>query len=471
MREMPAYNVLFFGIAFFIFGIFLASIHAGWVILAVIIFSAITSAALFFWKQEKKYLVFLFLSPVVFGGAFYAEAFDMNLRATAAVTCGAGSTFGGKVVDVETSDYSSTKAVIDLDCGGKILITLRRYVSVSVGDVLTLKGTVERPPSGGYADYLAKEGIVGTSDFPEIVSMSVGGGLRRFLFGVRDRVIDTFKRTLPEKESAFMSGLLLGYRGGFSEDFTAAMQSSGTTHLVALSGYNVSLVVIGAMAVFLLFLPRPWAFGATSFAIFLFVVMTGAEASVVRAAIMGFLVLFATESGRFFDSRNVIMLAAFFMLIANPKLLVFDVGFELSFAAFLGIMYVRPSPGKSFMDWKGNVSSTFAAQAAVLPIIAAHFGSISPLSLVSNVLVLSLIPATMAFGFAEALLGFVSQTIALGVSFLAFPLLKFETATIEFFGGLHAMVRLPFSLWLTAAYYGCLIAFIVWKKKRIAQRN
>ena len=468
---MPAYNILFFGIAFFIFGIFLASIHVSWIILAVTVFLAVVSAAFFFWKRKKKYLVFLFLSLLVFGGAFYAEAFDMNLRASSVVRYDVDDVFLGKIIDMETSDYSSTKAIVKLDRGGKVLVMLRKYSPVAVGDAVSLKGVIERPAAGGYADYLAKEGIIGTSNFPAIVSVSSGGGLQRFLFGVRGRVIDTFKRTLPEKESAFMSGLLLGYRGGFSEDFTAAMQSSGTTHLVALSGYNISLVVIGAMAAFSLLLPRIWAFGVTSFAIFLFVVMTGAEASVVRAAIMGFLVLLATESGRFFDSRNIIMLAAFFMLTVNPKLLVFDVGFELSFAAFLGIMYLRPPFSKSFMDWKGNISSTFAAQAAVLPIIAASFGSISPLSIISNVLVLGFIPVTMAFGFVEALLGFVSRTVALGAAFLAFPFLKFETATIEFFGGLHAMVQLPFNPWLMAVYYGCLIALIAWRRKRIAQGN
>ncbi len=468
---MPAYNILFFGISFFIFGIFLQSIRAGWIILAVTIFIALASSGFFFWKREKKYLALLFLSPLVFGGAFYAEAFDVNLKTSADIAYDAPAMFEGKVVDVETSDYSSTKVVIELNEGGKVLVTLRRYSAVAVGDTLTFEGIVKRPAVGGYADYLAKEGIVGTSNFPDVVSVASGGGLRRFLFTVRDEVIGIFRKTLPEKESAFISGLLLGYRGGFSEDFTTAMQTSGTTHLVALSGYNVSLVVTGAMAVFSLLLRRTWAFGFTSLAIFLFVTMTGAEASVVRAAIMGFLVLFATESGRFFDSRNVIMLAAFFMLVLNPKLLVFDVGFELSFAAFLGIMYLRPSFSKSFMDWKGNVSSTFAAQAAVLPIIAGSFGSISPLSLLSNVLVLSFVPVTMAFGFAEALLGFVSQGLASAAAFLTFPFLKFETATIEFFGGLHAMVQLPFSPWLMAAYYGCCIAFVAWRKKRVFQRN
>ncbi len=475
MKYMPAYNVLFFGMVFFIFGILLASIHAGWIIFALTAFAALGAAGFFFLTRNKKYLALIFISPAIFAGAFYAEAFDMNLKASSAIVSGANSAFEGNVVDVSVSDYSSTRIVIALRGGGKVLVALRRYSNIRYGDRVAFRGAVEKPPAGGYADYLLKEGIIGTSNFPEIISVESGnGGYRGYLFDLRDKVLGIFKRTLPQKESAFLSGLLLGYRGGFSDDFTSAMQSSGTTHLVALSGYNVSLVVIGAMALFSFFAPRALAFTLTSIAIFLFVTMTGAEASVVRAALFGFLVLLATESGRFFNPRNVIVLAAFLMLLGNPKLLVFDVGFELSFAAFLGIMYLKPAvtsfakflAGGGLMDWKDHLASTFSAQLAVLPIIAGSFGSFSPLSILSNMLVLSFIPTTMGLGFAAAALGFLSERLASAAAFLTFPFLKFETAVIVFFGELHSLVALNFGFWVLCGYYCCLIAFILWRKKK-----
>ena len=131
---------------------------------------------------------------------------------------------------------------------------------------------------------------------------------------------------MPAEEAAFLSGLTLGERSDFSPEFKEALQTSGTTHLVALSGYNVSIVIVATMALLTSFLKRRIAFIVAFIFLVAFVLMTGAEASVVRAAIMGALVVIATESGRIFNPRNAITLAGLLMVLINPKVLVFDAG-------------------------------------------------------------------------------------------------------------------------------------------------
>ena len=149
--------------------------------------------------------------------------------------------------------------------------------------------------------------------------------------------------------------------------------------------------------------------------------MTGAEASVVRAAIIGVLIMIADQAGRQYYFRNALALAAFLMVLFNPKVLVFDLGFQLSFLAIIGIAYLRPllkkwlrmkeEPG--ILNWRDNFLTTTSAQIAVLPLILSRFGYFSPISILANVLILEFIPPTMFLGFLTAALSVVSFHLSL----------------------------------------------------------
>jgi competence protein ComEC len=291
-----------------------------------------------------------------------------------------------------------------------------------------------------------------------------------WLYSFKHSLIDAFNQNLPAAEAALAAGLTVGERGGFSSAFNQAMKGSGTTHLVALSGYNIMVIVTYATALFLLFCRRRTAVVLTVPLIIAFVLMTGAEASVVRAAIMGFILLLAKEVGRFFNVRNAIMLAGLVMVLFNPQVLVFDVGFILSFLALIGLVYLAPvlqglfkySGQPGFLAWRESLFTTTSAQVMVLPILIQSFGGFSPVSLISNVLILGLVPLTMGLSFALAGLSFVSSFLASLVSLFLWPLLRFEVDVIEFFGRLP-FPTLPAFGWILAVLYYILIAgFIVW---------
>lgn len=251
---------------------------------------------------------------------------------------------------------------------------------------------------------------------------------------------------LNARQAAFMNGLILGERQKFSPQFRDDLNISGTAHLVALSGYNIT-IIIWALAGFLgLFLSRRWVFIITIFAILGFVIMTGAAASVVRAAIMAGLVLLAERSERLYNPQNALITAAFLMTLSDPGILVSDLGFQLSFAAVLGLIYIKPRLKKwfgsdeGFLGWKDNLLTTSAAQAAVLPFLLFYFGYFSPLSLIANILILEVVPFTMLMGFLIGIAAFFSYSLAWMIGWLASLFLNYEIFIIQIFASLSRMI-------------------------------
>ena len=310
----------------------------------------------------------------------------------------------------------------------------------------------------------------------EVLAQGQGGKLRSWLFKIKEGFSRNLDRVLPEPHASFMAGLILGERKSFSAELNRELQTTGTTHLVALSGYNITIVGDALLKfLMLLFVPFSWAFVVAVSGIILFTAATGAAASVVRAAIMGILVLVARREGRRYRIRNALALAAALMLLANPKVLRFDIGFQLSFLATLGLVYAAPVLNQYFQKLRlqfipilreakliredrtaprtargkgsllgGIFTSTLAAQILVLPLLVYRFGLVSIISPAANLAVLPFIPATMFFGFLAGGLGFAADflsRLAGGVSWL---FLGYELSAIKFFAALPlAAIKIP----------------------------
>ncbi len=470
---MLPYQVLFFGILYFILGVLVAGLK--WKLWMVLGSSFVVSSAIFFLYllRGKKYACLFPLSVFMLIGFLYNLSFGGDLN-HGSVDYDTTKRYDLRMVEKPSLSGGTASVKAETAEGDAILVKVPRFPEVGYGDSMVVEGIVKKIPGDPYGSRLAGENVVGIMSFPEIKRvMQNPPDYKEYLFHLKDDMTKIFRENLPQREGAFLSGLMLGERGYFSADFENSMRKSGTTHLVALSGYNVSLVVIGVMFLFSFVFPRLWSFILTSVAVFLFVVMTGAEASVVRAAIMGFLILAARENGRFFDIRNVIMLAALSMILINPGILISDIGFQLSFLAFVGIAYLAPAigngvedrRGKSFLNWKDSLISTVSAQVMVLPVLLNCFGSFSPLGLASNTLILGLVPITMGLGFAVAFLGLIWGPLSLVASWIAYPFLRFETAVIDFFGHSDSSVSLGLSWPSIAVYYSAVLLFVVWRKK------
>ncbi len=470
---MRIYDIAFYIAGFFILGVLGASSGLNF---PIIIMATILMVAIFFIVGYLKKIPRTFwlagLSLFIIIGAFYYFWWSNYQINNLKIVFNEKINFQGLVVK-NPEQGNQQKLIVELQppYSGKILIKLRPYPSFDYGDLINFEGVTKWPEPAQYANYLSKDGIFGIVDYPktELIAKNQGSAIKSQLFKLKGGLINNFQKTLSAEKSAFLSGITLGERTEFSQEFKDAMSKSGTTHLVALSGYNISVIVLALFIFLNYFLPRRLTFILTVLAIFGFVLMTGAEASVVRAAIMGFIALLASQVGRLYSIRNAIVLAAFFMVLINPRVLRFDGGFQLSFIALLGIVYLGPAIQKffkmkeeeGFLGWRRNFLTTTSAQLAVAPLLIINFSQFSLTALLANVLILEVIPPTMFLGFLLGAIGFFSTALATIFGWFANLFLVYELALIDIF----AKISLPITkigISGIIIYYLIIVGFIVY---------
>ncbi len=452
----------FVAAAGFLSGVFAAAM--GWNI--PIIFGAAVACAfglLVLIKKISLWKEFLFFGVLMLFGAFY-----YHWRADAAAA----------KINIVYNRYISFSAVVSDEPQPS-----QKFLILTADVQPPFAGTVKifAPPTGDYAygDMLQIGGIIAAPDAPggdpvvfspkiKIISRHNGFWLREKLIDLKLRVLRNFEAVLPDDQAALLGGIAFGSKVNFSPELKNAMALSSTTHLVAVSGYNITIVILAAESVFGRFLPRRKTFFISIALMLLFVLMTGLQPSAIRAAITGSIALFAKVTGRVYDIRNAIAFAAAVMVAYDPAMLMASVGFQLSFLSLLGIVYLGPPlkklfryNGAGFLEWKECAVTTLSAQLAVMPVLIIAFGQFSATAIFANILILSTVPLAMFFGFLLAAFGFISHSLAFFCAKLAGLILFYELAMIRLFAGLPVPVPIKFdSTAVVFAYYGALVFFI-----------
>ncbi|MBI2050495.1 MAG: ComEC/Rec2 family competence protein [Parcubacteria group bacterium] len=286
------------------------------------------------------------------------------------------------------------------DVKGRLLIKTELYPEYEYGDLVEVKCQIEAPEQiedFAYDKYLARYDIYSVCWRGTITKVESGQGnlaMAGILF-VKTRFMDSINSIISEPHAAFLSGLLVGARRGIPEYLLEAFARTGTTHIIAISGSNITIiaaVIIGFMQ--FLGVSRKRAFWWISGAIAIFVIMTGATASVVRAGIMGIFVLLARQLGRPSRATNALVFTAFLMLLVNPKILIFDAGFQLSFLATVGLVYINPILQKhaermpELFGVKEALVTTISAMVTTTPLILYQFGRLSIVAPLANILII-----------------------------------------------------------------------------------
>lgn len=367
---------------------------------------------------------------------------------------------------------------------GNILITIEKYPEYSYGDLVEVKGKLNTPKDFtdfSYKDYLGRYGIYSVMYYPQVklLENNRGNFIYSKILSVKNLFQENINNILPEPHSSFLAGLLLGSRkqipAGLMEDFNR----TGTTHIIAISGYNITIIAVVITGLLLsLGLHRYHAFWISVGGIILFTILTGASASVVRAAVMGILVLIASRLGRLSQATNALILSGVLMVIVNPKILRFDVGFQLSFLATTGLIFISPIfekisfkkniPKQLFKAQfiKDSLIATLAAQIFVLPVIVYNFDRLSLISPLANILILPIIPFIMLIGFIGGMVGFVWLSLAKFFGFITWALLSYEIKVIEFLSNVPlASIEIKATHWGWVIFYYALVGAVYYRFK------
>ncbi|MEA2092842.1 MAG: ComEC/Rec2 family competence protein [Patescibacteria group bacterium] len=305
----------------------------------------------------------------------------------------------------------------------KAVVYTYNYPKYQCGETVLVRGEETVFNDKKYSNYLRKEGVVSVFQYPVVeLKKEKETSFHCFLLSQKEKLKINIEKSLPAPHRFLLEAMILGERGSFTDDFNEKLSISGTRHITAISGMHI---VILSGILFFIFLIAGIKKGIsallTIIMIAIFILFVGAPASAVRAGIMGGVVLLATIVNRKANPLRLLTFVGAVMLFFNPFLLHYDLGFQLSFLAVLGIITLYPRIKKVLMSrfnfFKKRekltdvIAITTGAQIFVFPLILYNFGHISIFSIFANVLIVPLLPFIMIAGFLTALTGWIIFSI------------------------------------------------------------
>jgi len=359
----------------------------------------------------------------------------------------------------------------------RVLVMTDRYPEYQYGDKIKITGYFKSPSediSGfNYKNYLKKDGIYSVMDWPEIelLERGLGNPVSKTLFSFKNKLKESLNRAMSPPQSGLLEALFFGDENNLSKEWKDKFNLTGTRHITAVSGMNIT-IISALLFSFLLALGfwRQQAYYISVVLIIFYILMTGAASSAVRAGIMGILFLTAQHLGRVSLAWRAIIFAAVLMLFFNPLLLRFDVGFQLSFLAMLGLIFLQPffmdffKKIPDFFQLRYSLTATLSAQIFVLPLLIYNFGRIPLLSPLANILIVPLLPLITILGFVFSLVGIVSQFLGQILSWPAWLLLAYVIKIIDFFSKIPlTSLTLPNIHWLWLVIFYLILGYLAWR--------
>lgn len=446
-------------------------LDAGWIFSAVFLVGAALTAIGF---RKKKWVIVAAVLAVLVNSI---TAYQFASR-TAETFYGAADVTGTVVSVGGTEDQKITLSNLEMNgipTKGKLIVTVLRKESVREGDFVGFCAECESVDGrvGSYEMSLISQGVLYRAEAEELTEKQRGEP--NFFGKIRLRIKESFLTVMSKDDAGIAVSLLLGDKEYLSGEDYDAVRASGTAHMFAISGLHVGFL-IGAVLWILKKLKanRYVTFFTVAAVLFVYGFLSGFPASFNRACVMGLTMLFASLVMRRYDALTAIAAAATVILVFNP-LSVFTAGFQMSFAAVLGItLLYRPiktfvQKGLRFHALSSSVAVSVSSTLGIFPVTAAYFGTFSTYFIFSNLLVVPLVGITYLLLILAAIPAVIAPN---ALSFFCYPAYGFVralAAVTTFFGSLPGSVFQVPSLGLgTIGYYSALAfgsSICVFRKK------
>jgi competence protein ComEC len=453
----------------------------------------LTSMGLIWWPRHNVRLPMLLAATCLFGAARLAYAQPTTTERSVWTYVGRKAFVTGTVTqqpdrreDRQSATISAEQIEFDgqvREVEGLVLLKLAPNPELRYGQRVRLEGQLEQPQTGedfDYRSYLARHGVYVLMTKPKLTILpGVGGNWwQRTTLGLNDRARGTALQLISEPHASLLVGILLGIQSTIPDDVLEAFSASGTSHVLVLSGWNISVIIVGISSLLsALKMSRKQAAYCSLPLIVLYVLFVGASPSVVRAAVMGSLAVFAVLVDRESEAWTSLLVACVAMASLDPNVL-WDIGFELSALATAGLFaFARPieqfltkhGPLRaSFLRWAVEpLTATLAASLLSLPILLYHFGRLSLIAPLANILMLPAVPYAMLFGSIATIAGMVWLPVGQVFALLTWPFLAWLLVAARWLSqvpGAYTTLP-PFSVWWVWAYYGLITIGWLWRRR------
>jgi competence protein ComEC len=374
---------------------------------------------------------------------------------------------------------------------GTILVQTSQFPGYHYGDRLRLTGMLRTPPEvegSAYRANLASRNIHSVLGRASAERMGQGAGnpLRGVIYTVKERASDTIARLIRDPEAALLQGMLLGIEGGIPREVYADFNATGTSHIIVISGANIMVVAAFFSRAGKRLVGKRRSYWPTLIGIGLYVLLVGGDPVVFRAGVMGALYVTARHIGRA-PTAYVSLLASVLLLTAIEPASLWNVGFQLSFASTLGLVFLTPPIAQGAERGLQRLTSsqaaqqalrygidllavTLAAQIMTLPLVVHWFGRLSLVAPLTNLLILPAQTPIMAAGALAAMVGQIPwlEPLAQAIAWIPWLCLAYTTAVVQWmanwpFAAIHAGQA---SGGLLVGYY-LLIGILVWPSRQV----
>jgi competence protein ComEC len=409
--------------------------------------------------------------------AFYNDrAYEILVTGALAEPPDYRNTYANLQLKVESVDSGSG----DMPAQGFLLARVPALGIYEYGQRVRVRGSLKTPPENeefSYRDYLARQGIHSYMSIADVTLLPGNDGNPFFVqvYKFKAKLLANTYRLYHDPEASLLAGILLGVDTGLTRKLQDAFKNTGTAHIIAISGFNIAIIAGIFFSIFKNIFGERLGAAFAIIGIIFYTLLVGADAAVVRAAFMGSLSLLARQLGRRNDGMNALAAVAFVMAVWNP-LVIWDVGFQLSFFATLGLV-IYAEPFSNFTSnllakiskhdtsmfariINDNVVLTFAAQLTTIPIMAYQFKRISLISFVANPFILPVQPAVMIVSGLAVFISLVIFPLGQLTAWFAWPFAAYTIRIVELFDRVpHASIFLGDSpFWIIFAVYAALFS-------------